>query len=515
MKEQHTYETLLAENTTLREEKSTLQTKVRRQEERIAYLERMLFGSKSDKLVKKCECEGPGLFDDFFAKELEEREAAMADAVEEIKKEAATRREKRKKEPSRPARYMYHGLKEEWRTEYPEGADPSLCDVIGEDVTRTLHYRRAVLWVECVRRPVLRPKADRTALYPRIMQAPAPRPAIGGNHAGADLLTQIVLGKYSCHIPEYRQARMYAALGAQIPTSTINGWVHAVANRLYPLYESQQEAVLSCRYIQADEVPWRIADRVGECCRKGYAWQFLDAGPDSRGTYFYYYKGSRGGEVPRSQLRDFKGAIQTDGYRAYDYFESQDGAVLLACMAHARRKFVEAQKSHPAQAAKAVEYIGLLYTLEGNLRARGASAKEKASERQAKALPIMKTMETWMKAVCTQCLPDDPLGKALDYAYKLWPRLERYALDGDYQIDNNAVERGQRPSVMGRKNYLFSKSDRGAEDNAVFYSLLESCDIVGADKWEWMTHVLGQPLEDMQEDELVKLLPYNYRKVRE
>ena len=148
-------------------------------------------------------------------------------------------------------------------------------------------------------------------------------------------------------------------------------------------------------------------------------------------------------------------------------------------MAHVRRKFTDAQTSHPTEAAKAVEYISLLYTLEENLRSRGASFEEIARERQAKAIPIMDAMEEWMKGASLKCGPSDPLGKALDYAYKLWPRLRRYALDGRYQIDNNAVERGQRPSVMGRKNYLFSKNDRGAEDNAVFYSLLESCDIIG------------------------------------
>lgn len=113
--------------------------------------------------------------------------------------------------------------------------------------------------------------------------------------------------------------------------------------------------------------------------------------------------------------------------------------------------------------------------------------------------------------VSLQCTPSDLLGKALDYAYKLWPRLRRYALDGNYQIDNNAVERCQRPSVMRRKNYLFSKNDRGAEDNAVFYSLLESCQIVGVKPLEWMTYVLEKLQDQTYEDEIIRLLPYYYR----
>ena len=154
---------------------------------------------------------------------------------------------------------------------------------------------------------------------------------------------------------------------------------------------------------------------------------------------------------------------------------------LLGCMAHVRRKFTDAKMSHSIEAAKAVEYISLLYMLKENLRSRGASFEEIALERQA---------------------------KALDYVYKLWPRLRRYALDGRYQI-NNAVERGQRPSVMERKNYLFSKNDCGVEDNTMFYSLLESCDIVGVNPLQWLTHVLGQLRMDSTEDEITALLPYN------
>lgn len=109
-----------------------------------------------------------------------------------------------------------------------------------------------------------------------------------------------------------------------------------------------------------------------------------------------------------------------------------------------------------------------------------ATFEQIAAERQSKALPIMDAMEKWMAAVHNRCTPAVPMGKALDYAYKLWPRLRRYALDGRYHIDNNPVERVRRPSVMGRKNYLFSESDSEAVDNAIFYFLLTSCDIVGA-----------------------------------
>lgn len=500
MKSIPTYEELLARNAVLEED-------LKSKSERIAYLERLLFGARRDKLAYQ----GPGLFDELFNEAMDERNAAIEQAAEEIHSEAEKRRAKAKTQAKRPSRYHYHGLEERVTVLMPEGIDATQYDIIGKDVTRVLHRTPAHVWVEVVERPVLRHKEDRDAPHPRIEQAKSPEAVIGGNHVGADLLSQIIIDKYVYHLPEYRQVQQYKDLGVTFPTSTINDWVHAVAHKLYPLYEALGEDIRSRGYLQIDEVPWRIADRQGKS-RKGYAWQFFDATPDSHGLYFYYYKGSRAGTIPRAQLKDFSGAIQTDGYGVYDYFETQADVTLLGCMAHVRRKFIEAQNAHPQLAAKALGYIALLYELEANLKDRSAEATIIAAERQTKAIPIMDAMEAWMKVAAAQCTPADLLGKALDYAYKLWPRLRRYTLDGIYQIDNNAVERGQRPTVLGRKNYLFSQNDRGAEDNAIFYSLLESCSVVGVNPLQWLTDVLSRLHDDMEDRQIINLLPYYYKK---
>ena len=500
MKKERTYEQLLVENKALKQ--------------RIAYLERMLYGSKPDRVKKQPEDDCQlSLFEDLFKEAVEEKAAEVEKVANEIEAEAKKRRAAARKRPARPAKYSYYGLEERVTVLMPEGVDPDNCDVIGKDVTRILRREPAKVWVEVVERPILRPKADKQSASPCIYQADAPAAVIGGNHVGADMLSQIVIDKYRYHLPEYRQAKQYAGLGVKLPTSTINDWVHRTAEKLDVLYEALRKDILSGDYLQIDEVPWRIADRPGKS-RKGYAWQFHDSRPQSHGLYFLYLKGSRAGTVPRAELRSFRGAIQTDGYAVYDYFEEQDNVTLLGCMAHVRRKFCDAQISHPELAAKAVKWIGLLYTLEANLRAEGASAEKTAAERTAKALPLMDAMEGWMQAVHMQCTPADPMGKALDYAYKLWPRLRRYALDGRYHIDNNGVERNQRPSVLGRKNYLFSKNDSGAVDNAIFYSLIESCDIVGVNPLEWLTYALENLRDGMPPEEVTAMLPYYYKKSR-
>ena len=499
MKEEVVPEELLAEIQRLRIQNQ-------RMAERIAYLERLLWGGKRDKRV----AQGPTLFDAFFNEAADAREAAIAETVQEIRKEAEKRRACGRKKAVRPERYLYTGLPEEWRTEYPKDINLSEYDIIGKDVERILHRTPARVWVECVERPVLRKKGEKDIPSPHILQAPAPVPVLGGGHVAADFLAGVLTDKFVYHIPEYRQVKMYADAGVKLSTSTLNDWVHRTAGKLYPLYETLIDDILQSDYLQVDEVPWRIADRPGQSCRHGYAWQFRDARPQSRGTYFYYLKGSRSGEIPRAQLRHFRGAVQTDGYKVYDYFESVPGIVLLACMAHIRRKFIEAQKSHPGEAAKALEYIAILYTLEENLRSRGASEEEIRAQRRGKALPVLDAMEAWMESVQHRCTPDDLLGKALDYAYKLWPRVRRYTDDGRYLLDNNPVERGQRPTVMGRKNYLFSKTDEGAVDNAVIYSLLGSCEIVRVNPLKWLEYALANLNTDCTEEELAKLLPCNF-----
>lgn len=474
----------------------------------IEQLQRRAFGSLKDRAVKH---EGPSLFDDLDKEAQLAAAKQLEKATKEVDEEAQKRRQAAKKarQAKRPTKYNTYGLPEKCRIEFPEGINLDDYDVIGEDVTRLLHHQPQQLWVEVVKRPILRLKADKNNPGAKIIQAPRPFSPLGGSHVAADLLAALVVNKYSYHLPEYRQVKIFSDLGLKLPTSTVNDWIHSVAQVLYPLYESQREAIVAGGYLQVDEVPWKIADRPGKACRTGYAWQFRDVSRSSRGTFFYYHKGSRGGEIPRTQLRDFKGAIQTDGYKVYNYFENVPGVTTLACMAHVRRKFVEAQSSNPL-ATEAVKYIATLYTLEENLRQAGATEEEIARERQRLAIPILDGLETWMNVAQTTCTPQEPLAKAIHYALSLWPRLKRYTESGLYHIDSNPVERGQRPTVLGRKNYLFSQNDRGAEDNAIFYTFLVSCDNLGVNPLQWLEHTLEHLSADMDEPELIKLLPYNY-----
>ncbi|MDE7420733.1 MAG: IS66 family transposase [Muribaculaceae bacterium] len=479
----------------------------------IEQLQRRAFGgSLKDRAVK---FEGPSLFDDIE----EEATLAAAKALDKASKEVDAAADKRRQEAKaqsgsrgkRPEKYNTYGLPVQQTVVYPDGINLDEYDVIGRDETNTLHIEPQRLWVEKTITPILRHKSDKGKPAPRIVQAERPHSIIGGGHVGADLLATLVDNKYCHHLPEYRQVKMLAELGLRLPASTVNDWMHATANVLYPLYESQRETVMAGHYVQIDEVPWNIADRKGQNCRKGYAWQFRDVSPHPRGTFFYYHKGSRGGEIPRTQLRGYQGVIQNDGYKVYNEFENVPGITVLACMAHIRRKFVDAQKSNPL-ASEAVKYIATLYTLEENLKEAGADADEIRAERQRLAVPILNGIESWMRTAYMTCTPKEPLAVAIKYALSLWPRVMRYTEEGYYHIDSNPVERGQRSSVLGRKNYLFSQNDRGAEDNAIFYTFIGSCENLGVNPYQWFKDTLERIRPDMEESQLIELLPYNYNK---
>lgn len=478
----------------------------------IEQLQRRAFGgSLKDRAIKY---DGPSLFEEYD----EQAKLAAAAAIEKISKEVDVAAQKRRDEAKeqakgrgkRPEKYNTYGLPVQTTTVYPEGVNLEEYDIIGQDETNVLHLQPQRLWVEKTITPILRLKADKGGSSPRILQSPRPHSIIGGGHVGADLLATIIDNKFNHHLPEYRQVKMFAELGLKLPTSTVNDWIHATANVLYPLYESQREAVMAGGYVQIDEVPWNIADRKGQACRKGYAWQFRDVSPQSKGTWFYYHKGSRAGEIPRTQLQGYHGAIQNDGYNVYNEFENVPGITVLACMAHIRRKFVDAQKSNPL-ACEAVKYIATLYTLEENLKAAEATTDEIRRERQRLAVPLLESLEVWMQTALMTCTPKEPLAVAIKYALSLWPRVMRYTEEGYYHIDSNPVEQGQRPSVLGRKNYLFSQSDRGAEDNAIFYTFMVSCEILGVNPYQWLKHTLEHIRPDMEEPDLIPLLPCNYK----
>lgn len=256
-------------------------------------------------------------------------------------------------------------------------------------------------------------------------------------------------------------------------------------------------------YLMADETPISVLtkDKPG-ATHKGYHWVYYD--PVNKLVFFDYRK-TRGREGPDELLETFSGYLQTDGYAAYTNLKNKS-ITLLACMAHARRKFEHALENDRPRAEYALLKIQQLYQIEANIREQLLSPDEIKAIRNEKAWPVLLEMETWMKEEIYKVLPKSAIGTAFSYTLNLWPRLIRYVDDGRFLIDNNLIENSIRPIALGRKNYFFAGSHEAAQQAAIIYSLLACCKINNIEPFSWLRQTLSV-IPDYPANQLHTLLP--------
>lgn len=217
----------------------------------------------------------------------------------------------------------------------------------------------------------------------------------------------------------------------------------------------------------------------------------------------------RGREGPDEVLKNYQGYLQTDGYQVYDRYEEKEGIVLLHCMAHARRYFIEAADSDPDRSNHMLALFQNLYLIERSIKEEGLSGVAIVSRRKQQAEPILLEMKQWMEREYPKVLPKSPVGKAIAYCLPRWAKLMRYTQSERLKIDNNPVENQIRPLAVGRKNYLFCGSHEAAQRAAMVYSLLGTCKLLGIDPYQWLKEVL-QTIHLYTSSNLNLLLPINW-----
>jgi transposase len=374
---------------------------------------------------------------------------------------------------------------------------------IGEVITEVLDYTPGKLFVTRYVRPKYALPNEQGIVIGTLPSLPVPR----GN-VGAGLLAHLIVSKFVDHLPFHRQVQMFRRQGVTLAQSTVNDWFRNGCNLLGPLYECLKNNVLQGSYLMADETPINVLteDKPG-ATHKGYHWVYYS--PVERLVLFDYRKG-RGREGPEELLKDYRGALQADGYSAYESFEHNPDITLLACMAHARRKFDEALKNDPSRAEHVLKLIQKLYQVEQQAREEHLDYGQRKELRQERSVPVLQELHTWLKENIVQTLPKSAIGTAIAYTLHLWPRLIRYLDDGRYEIDNNLIENSIRPVALGRKNYLFAGSHEGAQHAAMMYSFLGTCKINNIEPFEWLTNVLRR-MPDHSIQRLEELLPGNLR----
>ena len=286
-----------------------------------------------------------------------------------------------------------------------------------------------------------------------------------------DFAVEVAIDKYLDHLPLERQARKMGREGLKIDSQTLWNQIEALARKLAPAYEALQQRILAEPVVGADETWWRLMQ--GKGSKRWWAWSVT-----SDDAVFYRILDSRSQAAARELLGDFSGVAMADGYGAYQALAKSGASFTLAhCWAHARRKFVEAEVHFPEPSREMLDRIGELYEVE---RLAAASPELCAQLRDERSRAIVAGIRERAVALLGSALPKSSLGEALSYLLSLWGGLVRFLDDPRIPIDNNATERALRGAVIGRKNHFGSRSQRGTEVAALFYSLVESaklCDI--------------------------------------
>lgn len=343
-----------------------------------------------------------------------------------------------------------------------------------------------------------------------IKTATKPPQPIAKSAAGASLLAQVIVGKFTDHLPAHRQSKIFERSGVEISDQTIGGWMRQSAELLTPLYDCLKAFVLSSKVVGTDDTPVRALDRTIEgATRTARLWPYH--GDAEHPGVVFDYTATRERAGPEKFLETYRGYLQADAYAAYDSFftDPQRGLVEVACWAHARRHAYNAFDTDAAHLGPVLAFIAKLYTVEATARKTGIRGNDLRVLRQTASVPILNELRQYLDKIAIAVLPKSEAGKAIAYTLKNWPALTRYTEDGDLSIDNNRTERSLRGVSIGRKNWLFVGSERGGKTAAILRSFVSTCELVKIDPFAWFQDVLSRVGEHSIQ-KLDQLLPHSW-----
>lgn len=497
------------------EQIKNLQERIRELTAQVAWLNRQLFGRKSEKL-RVYDPNMPDLFADEFSGLRQQAEEKRDEAVEKIEKESVEDVKR-----NRQNRKMIEDLPVlETDTIEPKGVDLSLYRRIGEEITKVVKHKPGMLYVKVIIRPKYALK-DSTLLPPAgqkgVEIAPMPLMPVDKCIADTSLLAEILLQKYEYHVPFYRQIQQYRHLGMKgLTESTLDGWFKKTVELLKPLYEELKREVFSCDYVQVDETTVPVINREKHKADKEYLWMVRSV--MERLVIFHYDGGSRAGAVIESLANqyNFKGYLQCDGFAGYETaFKANPDVRLLNCLVHIRRHFEQALDENREMAQHALTQIQHIYKIERQCDEAGLSYDERRQKRQELARPIMEAMKVWMETEGIKYSPGSLTGKAITYAYTYtkWDNIIRCLDDGRLYWDDNLAENVQRPITLSRKNFLFCGNHEAAVNMSVICSLLATCKAHEVNPRVYLNDVIAQmPYhKKATQEELLNLLPHKWK----
>ncbi len=464
----------ISEITKLTEKNSSLEEENADLRQQLAYLKKALYGQKSEKTEVIMEnAEQLSMFNE-AEENTEEKVIEKADKITVVTHE-------RKKHSTH--RDSFENLETE---EVIHEAEDKVCpecgnemEVIGKEFIRDeLVYVPARMFVRkhyvettrCVSCGIDESRDnENTEDIPKqvIIKAIAPAALIPGSFCSPELLAHILYSKYVQAVPLYRQEKDYAACGAKLSRQTMSNWViWASVNKAKPVFDIMKKILLALHVIHADETIVQVLHEPGKKAKTdSRMWVYCTDKSADRYIVLFEYSPTRNGDNAARFLGEYSGYLVCDGYDGYNKLQKVTGC---GCWAHARRKFVEALPTDKelvstSKAAKGVNLINEIYTIERSFD--GLDPEEKHKQRQERLKPALDVFFAWLETV--NASSGTKLSKAVSYALNEKKYLYRFLESPYVSIDNNRAENAIRPFVVGRKNWLFSNTQNGSENQTV------------------------------------------------
>jgi transposase len=396
---------------------------------------------------------------------------------------------------------------------------------VGEDATETLEeIPRRFKVIETVREKFTCRDCE------KISQPPAPFHATPRGFIGPQLLATILFDKFGMHIPLNRQSVRFKAERIDLPLSTLADQVGHGTFAVMPLFQLIERHVLAAERLHGDDTTVRILAK--SKCTTGRIWTYVRddrpfAGPAPPAAV-YYASGDRRGEHPQKHLADFAGILQADCYGGFEpLFDPKRKAMPITpafCLAHARRGFFEladleknareGRKGKPVSpiALEAVRRLDALFEIERAIN--GCSADDRRAVRQERSKPLLDDMHDWLLRERESLSRSAEVLKPMNYMLKRWDDFARFLDDGRICLTNNCAERALRGIALGRRNWTFAGSQRGADRAAIMLTMITTCRLNDVDPKAWLADVLAR-IADLPTSQLHELLPWEWKLLRQ
>lgn len=480
--------------------------------QQIEYLTKKLFGKSSEK-TKDCE----GQLNLFNEAELEGTESFTLAEAASIAVPAHTRKSKRtSKETFKgiPVRKEVIPLSEELLTCPDCGTQ---MERIGEEyVRREFRYTPAKgeiveYYTETYKCPECTSGNTPEKSY-EILKSQAPEPLINNSYASASVVAWTMYQKYANAMPLYRQEQDWKQFGAQLSRATLANWIiRCTMDYFLPVYDFFIRELLKRQFLMADETRIQVLKEANRNpTTDSYMWLFRTGEDGLPPIIIYRYTETRARYNAEEFLKGFNGYLETDGYQGYNNLPN---IKRCCCFAHVRRYFIDAvPKGHEYDysnpAVQGVQFCNRLFDYERICTQRNYTFEQRHEYRNQKARPVLDAFFNWLEEQRPR--KGSRFEKAVNYALNRVPYLDTYLEDGRCSFSNNLSENAIRPFTVGRKNWLFSDSSKGAQASAIVYTMVEMAKAHNLNIYQYLNYVLEhRPSENMSDEKLKAFAPWN------